>query len=382
MDPLSVTALTVGASSLALGLLSKLQLFQGPPREFDLREPIIGEVQEISTLLKALAEDAPDEGSQPERVAAIRNSLELIMRSRKQLDEHRGPFSRRRRELSKLLEDLHTQRRVLERIVGNSYNDASEPSMTRMQPNHLQDLVIASLDAQKSKRQDHQSSDTFFHPQLVELHDDREDARVDVIFVHGLNGHPHGTWQGANAFWPREFLPQDIGPCRILTFGYSTERLGATRDFSLKTIAKDLLSAISQKRSASNSDRQILWVAHSLGGLIVKSALIQCWKKPFLDEISLSILQSTLGVLFFGTPHQSSSSSAWRMLYSSIASIAVGQPHSLSEPLSPIRISDMESPEEGSSFKSLIDENRISIVSFFETKPMEAKGSTMKVSIN
>ena len=47
---------------------------------------------------------------------------------------------------------------------------------------------------------------------------------VDVVFVHGIFGHPKDTWtcDETDVFWPAELLPpilEDEGT-RILTYGY------------------------------------------------------------------------------------------------------------------------------------------------------------------
>jgi hypothetical protein len=47
---------------------------------------------------------------------------------------------------------------------------------------------------------------------------------------------------------------------------------------------------------------KILWICHSLGGIVVKTALIEAR----LNSRYTSILDSTKGILFMGTPHQGS----------------------------------------------------------------------------
>ena len=49
-------------------------------------------------------------------------------------------------------------------------------------------------------------------------------ASVDIVFIHGIFGHPKDTWtcDEADVFWPAELLPPVLedDETRILTYGY------------------------------------------------------------------------------------------------------------------------------------------------------------------
>ncbi|KAH0566278.1 hypothetical protein GP486_000330 [Trichoglossum hirsutum] len=94
---------------------------------------------------------------------------------------------------------------------------------------------------------------------------------IDIIFVHGLQGHLFNTWKGLNCSWPGEFLAEDVPTARLLTFGYQ-DLIGEGIPVSIKALGQLLLGAIALKRRQDeSSSRPIIFVAHSLGGLIVKS---------------------------------------------------------------------------------------------------------------
>jgi pimeloyl-ACP methyl ester carboxylesterase len=167
------------------------------------------------------------------------------------------------------------------------------------------------------------------------------------VFVHGFTGHPEKTWstsgsvpataqasssvegerpskfrkvftsasdsgiaKGGTAkgtvYWPRDLLPKVIPQARVLTYGYDTHiRHVVGRPVSTSTLyahAGDFLAALESNRRKDPS-RPLVFVAHSLGGLIVKEALRQ--SRGYESQPHLrSVFESTSGLVFFGTPHE------------------------------------------------------------------------------
>ena len=120
------------------------------------------------------------------------------------------------------------------------------------------------------------------------------------------DGLPDGTGGKKDVYWPRDLLA-DEHHCynvRILTYGYDSK---VTRGFSsanqnnLFAHAKDLLYALQREKPAR---RPVIFVAHSLGGLLVKEALrrSESSEEPEFKDI----VKSTKGVIFLGTPHRGS----------------------------------------------------------------------------
>lgn len=133
---------------------------------------------------------------------------------------------------------------------------------------------------------------------------------VDIVFVHGLYGDPHETWtaEESKTFWPAQLLPSFVEEekARILTYGYDAHMSSFIRSQSSKSLAnhaKHLLAELVENRQMQKADeRPLIFVAHSLGGLLVKQALIYSAEEP--GEHLRSIFVSTYGILFLGTPHK------------------------------------------------------------------------------
>lgn len=90
---------------------------------------------------------------------------------------------------------------------------------------------------------------------LSEVHSP-PNPQVDVVFVHGLNGHPYNTWATPQTFWPADLLPSALEDqrCRILTYGYDANVTAFTDGTSKDKIhnhAEHLASRLVANRGVS-----------------------------------------------------------------------------------------------------------------------------------
>lgn len=110
-----------------------------------------------------------------------------------------------------------------------------------------------------------------------------------------------------DVFWPRDLLPLTIPNARVLTYGYDTKIrhafVGPVSKMNVADHGWDLLCALEEVRRDVPS-RPLLFIAHSLGGLVAKIALMKSRDFEHVKPHLHYIVASTVGVFFFGTPHR------------------------------------------------------------------------------
>lgn len=154
---------------------------------------------------------------------------------------------------------------------------------------------------------------------------DPENALIDILFVHGLTGNRESTWTDteSNIFWPEAFLKKDIPQARILTFGYDADFahfLAATNTNRIGEHANNMANELAQLREETDSaERPILFVAHSLGGLVVEDALLAA--KDNSEKYIRKLVQRARGIVFLGTPHLGTDKAKWAVLLANFASV-------------------------------------------------------------
>ncbi|KAF4893329.1 Protein SERAC1 [Colletotrichum fructicola] len=147
------------------------------------------------------------------------------------------------------------------------------------------------------------------------LHSPDGDVLVDIVFVHGLTGNREKTWtaHGATEPWPKMLLPAEIPDARILTFGYDADVVNLKDVVSTNRIANHswkLLTDLARVReNDETNNRPIIFVCHSLGGLVCEDALVTSRYRP--NGHLQAIVNSTRGIVFLGTPHHGAGLAIW-----------------------------------------------------------------------
>ncbi|KAH0611238.1 uncharacterized protein H6S33_011665 [Morchella sextelata] len=99
---------------------------------------------------------------------------------------------------------------------------------------------------------------------------------IDIVAIHGLNGHRERSWTADNGVnWLKDLLPEKSPNARIFSYGYDSRTHGPVSEQHLHDHGVALVSDLSLvRRSTQTEGRPIIFIAHSLGGIICKSALI------------------------------------------------------------------------------------------------------------
>ncbi|KAK3987705.1 ankyrin-2 [Cladorrhinum sp. PSN332] len=132
---------------------------------------------------------------------------------------------------------------------------------------------------------------------------DPPEVAFDFVIVPGIAG----NWEAASPWIPNYIeRPDEDDRSRILRFQYSSKGFfsGPRCGDSIRNLAVQLLDGILTSRRGVARKRIIVFVAHDLGGLIVKDALVAA----ALDPRSFAEISDMCRILIFtGCPHRSTS---------------------------------------------------------------------------
>ncbi len=127
----------------------------------------------------------------------------------------------------------------------------------------------------------------------------------DVVFVHGLNGDARSTWQPdgqPERFWP-EWIGEDLQDVGVWSVGYPASAFawnGLTMPLADRAV--NILKSLHTCDLGTN--RPIVFITHSLGGLLVKEMLRKATDRSVSEGELLA--KNTKGIVFLSTPHAGS----------------------------------------------------------------------------
>lgn len=184
--------------------------------------------------------------------------------------------------------------------------------------------------------------------------------------MHGLNpankeSHAEETWTSGDKLWLKDFLPSRLPTARVMIFGYNSNVAFNTSIDGVREQAAILLERLELERE-DVEERPIIFVAHSLGGIIVKRALVLAK----LNDSYKAIREATHGIAFFGTPHQGGNYAKLGDIVASIARIFLFNPKNTF--LEALKKNSLFADNLVDDFRNQLDDYHV--LSFYETRPL------------
>ncbi|KAK7310497.1 hypothetical protein RJT34_08051 [Clitoria ternatea] len=211
---------------------------------------------------------------------------------------------------------------------------------------------------------------------------------LDVVFVHGLRGGPYKTWRIAEdksstmstlvekideeagklgTFWPGEWLSSDFPDARACLTGDPSlnpsnssgkcfMQTNLTQWSGASLPLQEVSSMLLEKLVAAGiGNRPVVFVTHSLGGLVVKQILHKAKEERFDN-----LVKNTVGIVFYSCPHFGSklADMPWRMGFVLRPAPTIGELRSGSSRL--IELNDY--------IRHLHKKRMLDVLSFCETK--------------
>ncbi|XP_051172225.1 protein SERAC1 isoform X2 [Leptopilina boulardi] len=160
--------------------------------------------------------------------------------------------------------------------------------------------------------------------------------------------------------WPKDWLSKDVPSVRVIGINYDTNLSTWTPLCPIEgmrsTIKERSDEFIRKLVLAGVGKRPVVWICHSMGGLLAKKMLVEEWKNGDKNNIC----KMSKGIIFFSTPHQGSSVAALTQATEMLVwpSIEVKELREQSPKLLKLH----------ANFLKMLDNFPMDIVSFSETK--------------
>jgi len=136
---------------------------------------------------------------------------------------------------------------------------------------------------------------------------DPKNAELDIIAITGLGGHAMGSFRSADGrfVWLRDSGPRDIPKARFVTYGYDTKVVKSDSSQGVAQLARTLLERLVDFRDRTKtSQRPMCFFCHSLGGVVLKDALVLSSRALDPDHVALyETMTMTFGLVMMGVPN-------------------------------------------------------------------------------
>ncbi|KAM9840052.1 protein SERAC1 isoform 2-T2 [Aulostomus maculatus] len=227
-----------------------------------------------------------------------------------------------------LRRDSQKIQRNIVRIIGNlALNDSVHQAIVQagwlsvlaemMQSPHV---IQASHAARALTNLDRETVTEKYEDGVYILHPQtrgNQQIKADVLFIHGILGAAFKTWRQKDRntgeeekdeddyteCWPKSWLAADCPNLRVLSVEYDSHlsdwMAKCPVENQRKSLAYRSQELLKKLKMAGVGERPVVWVAHSMGGLLVKKMLLDASEDPDMS----GLLKNTKGILFYSVPH-------------------------------------------------------------------------------
>nr|XP_046230097.1 protein SERAC1 isoform X2 [Scatophagus argus] len=231
-------------------------------------------------------------------------------------------------------DSLKIQRNIV-RIIGNlALNESIHQAIAQsgwvsvlaemMQSPHVMQAshaarALANLDRETVKEK-YPDGIYILHPQTR----GNQPIKADVLFIHGILGAAFKTWRQKDRImlaeekeaqstddytecWPKSWLAADCPNLRVLSVEYDSHLSDwmskCPAENQRKSLAYRSQELLMKLKLAGVGERPVVWVAHSMGGLLVKKMLLDASEDPDMQ----GLIKNTKGIMFYSVPHHGTS---------------------------------------------------------------------------
>ncbi|OBT42034.1 hypothetical protein VE00_07424 [Pseudogymnoascus sp. WSF 3629] len=134
---------------------------------------------------------------------------------------------------------------------------------------------------------------------ILQSVNDSANHEIDCVALSGLGGHAFGSFKSRDGdhMWLCDSLPRDLPGARVMIYGYDSQLQGSNSFQDIESLATSFREMLQSLRTKTVP---LILIAHSLGGIIVKEAIIQMNG----NKNSHDLIRSIYGAIFFGVPSQ------------------------------------------------------------------------------
>lgn len=119
----------------------------------------------------------------------------------------------------------------------------------------------------------------------------------DCVVISGLGSHAFGSWKDRDSdhMWLRDALPEESPGAHVMIYGYDSKLAKSTSFQNLGDVASRFRDSLQIMLGKRTNCRPLIFIAHSLGGLILKQAMVQMTSG---DAADLDNLKATFAIFF------------------------------------------------------------------------------------